>query len=38
MRFANLPSPDNPKTSAITAASLLREVTHYLAGRLIPEQ
>ncbi len=38
MRFANLPSPDNPKTSAITAASLLGEVTHYLAGRLIPEQ
>ncbi|GLU27385.1 aspartate dehydrogenase [Brucella sp. NBRC 12950] len=38
MRFANLPSPDNPKTSAITAASLLTEVTRYFAGRLIPAQ
>ncbi|MEJ5083361.1 aspartate dehydrogenase [Ochrobactrum sp. MYb379] len=38
MRFANLPSPDNPKTSAITAASLLTEVTRYLAGRLVSAQ
>lgn len=38
MRFANLPSPENPKTSAITAASLITEVTRYFAGRLIPAQ
>lgn len=36
MRFANLPSPDNPKTSAITAASLLIEATRYFAERLAP--
>lgn len=32
MRFANQPSPDNPKTSAITAASLLAEIRTRLAG------
>lgn len=36
MRFSNLPSPDNPKTSAITAASLVTEVIRYFAGRLAP--
>jgi aspartate dehydrogenase len=36
MRFANLPSPDNPKTSSITAASLLIEATRYFAERLAP--
>lgn len=29
MRFCNLPSPANPKTSAITAASLAAAVHHY---------
>lgn len=32
MRFANRPSPDNPKTSAITAASLMAEVDRRLCA------
>jgi aspartate dehydrogenase len=33
MRFCNLPSPANPKTSAITAASLAAAVHHYFNPR-----
>lgn len=32
-RFANRPSPDNPKTSAITAESLMTEVSRRLSAR-----
>lgn len=35
MRFANLPSPDNPKTSALTALSLAATVRRHVATLII---
>ncbi|WP_428030384.1 aspartate dehydrogenase [Ancylobacter sp.] len=35
LRFANLPSPDNPKTSAVTALSLAQAVRRHFASLVI---
>ncbi len=35
MRFANLPAPDNPKTSALTAASIAAAVRRYFSPVVI---